>query len=531
MNVTDRAAKLRGVLAGACLYAFGALAPSALAQDGGDSPQPQPQEPQQPQPSDDAKKPSKKEIDEAIAKLPAWDAYGAGGEASMEETFFRLARDFVMTGDESVHPLGHVPVWPRGELKIAGFRVLPFLREGVRWDDNYYQQPNTGVASDVHGRQAEWTHENEIGVMADTALMGGRLGISTTIDSIWDIHYGHDAPPDQWNFEGQLGARYSWPSGVWISGGYRYNRNHDPADLPNGNSTDYGTRTHGAFFNVGFDRDIFFGSKLQFEFGVSTRDVKADDSVYSDVNRTETTVFGKASYPFLKNNTARLFVLVSEEFAKRDSEAINNGNTTSVNFGIEGSIPLREGEYRGLRGQVSVGFQHGLYENNTYQQGSQTLRADGNNRSDTTLQLLAALQYVMSPKTTTDLRYSRQAEFTTHGGNYSIIDRVDLSASHTFTRQLSGRVEVYYEHESPTGDAPAQAVTGTDISSSAPDINREGAGVGVRYAINEWLDVDLSANIENRNDHANSYKNYEGLLGLTFYLSALTPRTRVGSGL
>jgi len=524
MKLKAKSRVFGGVLAGACLYAFAATA--ARAEDG-DAPAPAQDDSQK---KDDAKKDDKKSArEDAVKALPAWESYGAGaptGEASMEETFFRLSRDFVMTSDEGMHRLGAVPIWPRGELRIGGFRILPYLREGAKWDWNYYKQPETGFGAHSKGRRSEWTHQNEAGLLADTALMGGRLGISASIDSIWNVRYGHNAPPDTWDFEGQIGATYRWPSSVWISVGYRYNRTHDVADLPPV-SNDFGRRTHGAFASLGFDKDIFFGSKIRWEFGVRTKDVAATDPTFADVNRTETTVYAKASYPFLKRDTTRVFVLASEQFAQRDSEAINNGKTFSLSGGIEGSIPLREGEYRGLRGQVSIGFQRGVYENNTFRTGSQTFIADNNSQS-TTLEFLAALQYVMSPRTTVDLRYSRDAEFSFRG-NYQLVDRIELSASHTFSRQLTGRVEGFYEHQEPDGRFPQEPLNGIDLSAPSPNVNREGGGVGLRYAVNEWMDLDVNLSVENRNDHTiRSFRNYEGILGITFYLNALTSRPRAG---
>ncbi len=518
MNVNDKSAMLRGVLRGACLYAFGALSTAAFADDG-DAAKPH---------ADDSSKTAR---DDAVETVPKWESYGAGmGDVTMEETFFRLSRDFVTTSDEGIHRLGSVPIWPRGELKIGGFRVLPFLREGVTWDDNYYKQPESGSGSGNLGRRSEWTHDNEVGLLADTALMGGRLGISTSIDSIWGIHYGRNSPPDTWDFEGQLGATYHWPSGVWISGGYRYNRSHDATDLPEAahSPNDFGRSTNGFFVDLGMDRDLFFGSKAQFEVGMQTRSVRADNKTFADLNRKETTVYAKASYPFLGRDTTRIFALASETFNQRDSEAINNGNVFTFNTGIEGTIPLRQGEYRGLRGQVSVGFQRGIYENNKYTQGSQTFIEDSSPHA-TTIDFIAALQYVMSPKTTLDLRYTHDAEFSFHG-NYQIVDRLEWSASHTFTRQLTGRVDAYYEHQSPSGRSPQTPINGIDLSGPAKNVNREGAGIGFRYAVNDWMDFDVSMNVENRNDHTdNSFKNYEGILGVTFYLNALTPRPRPGT--
>jgi long-subunit fatty acid transport protein len=139
---------------------------------------------------------------------------------------------------------------------------------------------------------------------------------------------------------------------------------------------------------------------------------------------------------------------------------------------------------------------------------------------------MAALQYIMSSKTTMDLRYNHETEFSTHG-NYQLVDRIEFGVSHAFNRQLSGQLDLYYEHSDPSGENPHEPLNGIDLSESAPNVNREGAGIGFRYAINDWMDVDMSMSVENRNDvPENSFKNYQGLLGFTFYLNALTSRMR-----
>jgi len=70
-------------------------------------------------------------------------------------------------------------------------------------------------------------------------------------------------------------------------------------------------------------------------------------------------------------------------------------------------------------------------------------------------------------------------------------------------------------------------VPADEFTSDAGNTTREGVGVGMRYAINDWMDVDASTDVENRNDHADkSYRAYTAVLGLTFYLNALTPKVR-----
>jgi hypothetical protein len=493
-----------GAFAGACLYAFAA---PAIAQDsaGPDSTS------------------TRSDREETVSTVPTWEAYGPSGGETLEETFFRLSRDFVTTTDMSYRRLGAVPIWPRGEVKLGGFRVLPYVREGVEWQDNFYKAPNTGRAPGEHGRDAVWTHENEAGLFADTALAGGRLRISSSLDSTWNVRYGQDAPKDTWDFNGQLGAAYRWPTGAWVKAGIGYERRHDAADLP-AIADDFGRASTRTFFTFGFDRDIFFGSKLKWEFGIQTDNVQATEDEFSDLDRTETTLYGKVSYPFLKETT-RVFVLGRYRWENKNSEALNDGKVFGLNAGIEGSIPLREGEYRGLRGQVSVGFDRGLYDNESFVQGSQTIISDDNRRA-TNANFQAALQYVASPKTSVDLRYIRTMQFSFRG-NYQLTDHVEIIASHNFSRRLTGRVDAFYEHVNPSGRTPNRTIPDDALSQRAANINREGAGVGLRYAVNEWCDLDLTLSVENRNDtKRNSYKNYVGDLGVTFFLNALTPKGR-----
>ena len=73
---------------------------------------------------------------EAVKTVPAWAPYGADDDATMEETFFRLAQDFVSTSEIGVRRLGHVPIWPRGDLKLGRVRIMPYLRESGEWESN-----------------------------------------------------------------------------------------------------------------------------------------------------------------------------------------------------------------------------------------------------------------------------------------------------------------------------------------------------------------------------------------------------------
>ena len=254
-----------------------------------------------------------------------------------------------------------------------------------------------------------------------------------------------------------------------------------------------------------------------------TRAVRGKDDSFDDNTRTETTAYGKVSYPFWKRTT-RVFTTVSYRKEDRDSNRLNDGDVWSVDFGMEGSIPIREGGYRGLRGQLSFGFQHAEYDNGKYSDGNDDLRTDSNDRN-TNLNINAALQYVMSPRTTMDLRYIRTNQFS-YRGNYQIIDRVDYTFTHTIMPKLVGRFQTFFEHSNPSGKRSNDNVNGDTVRNQSRyrDVQRGGVGVGARYQLEEWVDLDLSFDYEKRNaEQDNSYTNYRGIMGITFYFAGLKP--------
>src|SRR6185295_6631068 len=131
-------------------------------------------------------------------------------------------------------------------------------------DSNYFHQPETARAPGSRGRDAQWTQVNEAGLLADTVLAGGRARLSMSIDALYNVRFTNDPQkPNTLDFDGQAGASYRWPSGIWISGGYAYERRDDPGDF-HLRSSDLSRDSHNTFVNVGFDRDVFFGTKLQF---------------------------------------------------------------------------------------------------------------------------------------------------------------------------------------------------------------------------------------------------------------------------
>ncbi len=464
---------------------------------------------------------------EAAREIPKWESYGATNPEDLEETFFRLAQDFVSTSEIGVRRLGHVPIWPRGELKFGKVRILPYLREGVEYDSNIYKKNGSAFVSTSpgkDGRQSSWTHTNQVGFLADMMLNGGKTRISASVDSRWNVRYRQEQP-DDWELDSQIGVNHRFNRDVWVGFGYAYERRSDPIEI---DFTDRFRRTNNrTFLEVGFDRDFITGSKADLKVGVNYRDVQPHETGLEDSDRGETQYYARLSYPFWKKTT-RIYALARYRDDNRESDKINDGNVWGFDLGVAGSIPLRAGEYRGLRGDVSIGFDHAAYEDETFSDDAGVQYYRDQNDTDTSLRLQAALQYILSPRTSADLRYLRANQFSFRG-NYQITDRVDFTVTHTFARKLVARFQAFAERSDPSGLVLAKPVDGRPhVTSHHGGVSRGGVGVGVRYPIEDWVDLDVSFDWETRNaEHTNSYSNVRGIVGLTFYFSGLNPPKRV----
>jgi hypothetical protein len=324
--------------------------------------------------------------------------------------------------------------------------------------------------------------------------------------------------------DSQFAASYRWPSSVYVRGGLRYEKLTDPIDVAY--SSRYKRSNFSTFLTAGMDKDIFFGSKFRYEVGVNTLNVGAHENGLDDADRTEVSYFLKASYPFWREKT-RLYAKADYRQDQRESDKINDGYSLGFEVGMEGSVSLGESESRGLRGRVGIGFDSSLYENGDYSQGSATYVRD-ENRRDTNLSINVLLQYLMSSKSTIDLRWYRGNQFSFHG-NLQTTDRVDLTFTHQIRRGLTGRIGTFFEYAEPSGRlSPQDVAIGTDTTGQYPATTRFGAGVGLRYQLNDWADLDGSFDWERRNNRVDGYVNHRASVGITVYLAALKARPRAG---
>lgn len=469
--------------------------------------------------------------EEAVKTVPAWKPYGSDDGESMEETFFRLAQDFVTTSEIGVRRLGHVPIWPRGELKVGRMRIFPYIREGAEYESNYFNERVTGrdPAAPANGRKGSYVWTNTAGLMGDALFMNGRLRISASAEGNWDFRAERNQE-DTFELDTQLGAAYTFPSGVWIRGGYAYEKRTDAVEVE---QTGEFQRTNSRLFLYwGLNRDILFGSKARFDMGVTVRNVDPkDDDALGSVDRTETEYYLKASYPFWKQTT-RVFGRVTYRDDNREASTLNDGEVYGFDAGIEGNFPIMQGETRGLRGTMSVGFDHALYENDDFVDDGVRFQRDDDDRH-TNVSLSMALQYVMSSRQSVDLRLIRTNQFSVRS-NFQVTDRADLAYSHNITPRLVGRASAFVEHSNPSGETPPLAPDvrfapddPNRIRSPNRNINRGGVGLGLRYRLTDWADLDASWDYTRRNERSeNSYTNHRVGLGVTLYMSGIRPKRK-----
>ena len=481
----------------------------------------------------EAQQPKPTAVQDATKTMPTWDAADATGQESVEETFFRLSRDFASTAEIGVRHLGQVPVWPRGELKVGSMRILPYLRQGFEYDSNFFKVHKTGTFGEGDcANQAAYTWQSQVGALGTMRFAGGRAQLTTGADSQWDVRFDEgdedlvncEKQEDTWEFVGTVALSYTWPQGVYIRGGYIWERLVDPVDIES--TGEFPRHNHRPFVVVGMNKDIIFGTRARFEAGANMRDVVAEDSDTDDVDRTEMEYYLKISYPFWKDTT-RIFVRGRYRQDERESDQINDGDVWGMDFGVEGTIPFAEGESRGLRGSLSLGFDAGSYEDETFGVNDDLVRDE--NSENTSLNVNALLQYRMSPRSMLDLRYIRSNEFSFHG-NYQIIDRFDLTFTRQINRNMTGRIGVFWEHGDPSGRlAPQNVNVGFDTTSEYPETTRGGGGVGLRYALTDYADFDVYYNYERNNSRVSGFSNHEAGIGVTIYLNALRPRRETGA--
>jgi hypothetical protein len=313
---------------------------------------------------------------------------------------------------------------------------------------------------------------------------------------------------DDWQGLLGLSTRYEIPLGVWVEVGATYTHLFDPVD-----EQDVPTRIErdqmDYFVNIGLDqafqRLVGRRWKLEFSLDVRTRDFQEHEFNLGD--RWEWEAGVQLSYMLREELDAYIRYSYGETYV--DSIRLNDGNNHQISLGLNGAIDLTDSGR--LQGQLFVGFKKNNFDaSKLYEIGSADFYTDDEEDTDN-ITAGIQLRYLMGTRTTWTLLYTRDTNFSLKG-NYQFVDRVDLSLTRILMERLTGRLAGYFEYDQPN---------------TVADVYQYGAGAGVRYQINDFMDADLSYDARWRVDlqpsnganiAGNDYFDQRVILALTFYL-------------
>ena len=436
-------------------------------------------------------------LETEIEKAPVYeDEY----EEDLRERYFRISQDFIKPQLLGLGRIGEVRRWPHGMIKAGPFRFSPYLTAALGWQSNAFLQEDD--------EKSTWFYETRFGLTGDGSFLKDKLTIRGT-GEFYYRNYTREGVHDDWEGVFGLSTKYTLPVGVWVEAGAVYTRLFDPVD-----EEDVPTRMRrdqmDYFLDMGLDEAFqrLVGRSWKLELGFDFRTRNFHDEEFSLGDRVEWDTHLRLSYVLRED----LDVYVEGTYGQIQSRSkrLNDSWHWNVDFGLDGSIDLTSSGR--LQGQIFVGYRADVYdETSAYQVGSQTFFTEDNEDGD---QVTAGLQlrYLMGTRTTLTALYTRTTTFSLKG-NYQNVDRFDMSASYIVMDGLSARISGYYEWDQP---------------SNVADVYRYGAGAGVRYSINDFVDADLSYDVRWRNDMGNpsefpyargvDYEDHRVILAVTFYL-------------
>lgn len=417
-----------------------------------------------------------------------------GEEASPQDTFYALAQDYIFLSEIGGRRPGQVPVWPRGAMHLGPVQIFPYLEGRVGWTNNVY---------DSEAEKRSFFATEGGGIAGKYSFLGGRASLSFGGDyRHFDYFSGQSDSYSEWT--AGLGASYSFPFGLWVKAGVKWEHLVNPVDIQ------YAGRLERdqiyPYVNVGLDNA--FGNKINIEVGVQYFDAQFKNSAFDTGDRETWNGWVRASYPFYRDTT-RLFVQYDYFRSNRQSNRLNDLNGGhELSGGIEGTFPITKSER--LKGEIGVGYRRDLYgsPHNIYI-GTETLQTDNDSRRGV-VTVHAALQYLIGAKTSADLRLLRTLAFSP-SANYQVINRADLSLTHNCMQNLVSRIGTFIEY-SDQSDPQGSYTKGGNFT-------RFGVGIGSRYLLLDNCDLDFSIDWSKRNTSRSGYGTevFTASLGFTYY--------------
>jgi hypothetical protein len=466
-----------------------------MPQDPGTDPGQPPQDPGMPQ--EPGQPPEEEETlptyEESWMELPT-------DEETPQQAFLRLAEFTIRRSEIGATTPGRIPIAPRGALKAGPVIVFPYMGASVGYKNNAFQtepEDGTGFARGFAGFTASYP------------FLGGKASLDAGADVHYWEHFDNDVD-DYWEWVTGVSATWTFYRGAWVTGGVKWEHLADPISAEFSGKAERDQ----IYPYVDFGFADAFGNKTKLEFGLEYQYSGYEDQEFETAERDEYSAWVKVSRPFVKDKS-RVYLRYTYRWRKAESERINDlDGSHEVTGGIEGAIPFTRSER--LTGFVEVGYRYDAYDTGTYQDGGDTIETDDDD-SFGGLTGALALRYLAGPKTSLDLRGSRNFEFSTQGNN-PIVSRVDFSATHNVTKLLVARLGLFWERnhrsgrETLLGDPDERQRVG-NIS------QRYGAGVGGRYKLDEAVDLDGSVDysVTNTRGGGPDFTEFIVQIGITLY--------------
>ena len=401
-----------------------------------------------------------------------------------QDSFMRLAQDYLHVTEIGARSIGTVPLWPRGQLKIGPILLFPYLTGHVSWTNNVFQESDS---------RSSWFLTAGAGFTGQYGFMQGRGSFTFGLDYVHKEYLQRDNLAYD-ELVGGVGLAYKFPRGLWIKGGVKWERLVDPIGVEF--KGEVKRNQWYPYIDLGWDE--VFGNKFNLQVGFDVTIVEFDKEEFDTADRDEYRAHAKISYPFMKSG-ARVYVVYSYTWDNRPSDYQNDLHSGhQISGGIEGDIPLVQSGR--LTGYAEIGYRRNLYG------GSKPIKPvvdTDDSDQGSTVTFGTGLRYQVSPKTSADLRAFRDIAFSARG-NYQVKTRVDASVNQNVMRDLVARLAGYFEHAKP---------------SDGNTITRFGGGVGARYFLIDNVDLDLSLNWDNRNTAQEGYDTtqFVGSFGVTIY--------------
>ena len=438
-------------------------------------------------------------IDASIERAPA---YEETYEENFRERYYRITKDFIRPQRLGLGRVGQVPWWPRGTMRVGPLRVSPHLSASVGYTTNVNLEDDEDDRPRFDNVDESFFASTSVGALADGQFLKDKVRIRGAVEWEYTNYFNEDGRND-WQLTAGVSGRYEFDIGIWIELGVVYSRLSDPIDYQwvptraRRDDMDYN-------LEVGFDR-LFqrsFGRRWKFEIGFDVMTSRAVDTDFSLIDRTTYSARARVAYNALRE--VDVYVQYRYQITQVDSHSLNDSDSHQIEVGLDGAYNLTKSGR--LQGIVFVGVrQTGWDPEDFYEVDGDDFFTEDNDPK-TSIEAGLLIRYLMGTRTTIELSYVHTIAYQLRG-NSQDVDRIDLSAMQLVMRDLIARIGLYAEWNQP--------------SHGIDDVYRYGVGAGLRYAINDFMDADLSYDFRLRIDtdiNGVDYIEHMARLGLTFYL-------------